>query len=73
MKEFMLIIHNLIDSQMKWSNEKHQEFVKQCEEYIESLKQEGRLISAQPLIREGKMISGTKGPGTSLWLMNTGK
>jgi hypothetical protein len=39
----------------------HKEFLKKCEAYINSLKQEGKLISAQPLVREGKIISGKKG------------
>jgi len=35
--------------------------LKKCEVYILNLKQEGKLISAQPLIREGKIISGQSG------------
>jgi hypothetical protein len=29
--------------------------------YIDDLKNQGKLISAQPLVREGKMVSGTTG------------
>ena len=61
MKEFMLLIRNEIDHQSKWSTEVHQEFLKQCEVYIGKLKSEGKLISAQPIVREGAMISGSKG------------
>jgi hypothetical protein len=61
MKEFMLLIRNEIDHQASWSSEQHQQFLKECEDYIGSLTKEGKLKSAQPLIREGKIISGSKG------------
>ncbi len=61
MKEFMLLIRNEIDHQATWTAEQHQGFLKKCEDYIGSLKKEGKLISAQPLVREGKLISGSKG------------
>ena len=61
MKEFMLLIRNEINHQAAWPPEKLQQFIKKCEDYIGSLKKEGKLISAQPLVREGKMISGSKG------------
>jgi hypothetical protein len=54
MKEFMLLIRNEIDHQAGWSSEQHQQFLKKCEIYIGKLKKEGKLISAQPLIRGGK-------------------
>ena len=61
MKEFMLLIRNEIDHQSTWTPEHHQQFLKACEIYIGELNKEGKLKIAQPLIREGKMISGTKG------------
>ena len=61
MKEFMLLIRNKADHQDEWSNERLQEFLKKCETYILNLKQQGKLISAQPLIREGKILSGESG------------
>ena len=61
MKEFMLLIRNEIDHQANWPPEQHREFLKKCEDYIRSLKKEGKLISAQPLVREGSMVSGRKG------------
>jgi hypothetical protein len=61
MKEFMLLIRNEIDHQASWSPEQHQQFLKKCEDYIGSLTKEGKLKSAQPLVREGKIISGSKG------------
>ena len=60
MKEFMLFIRNEKDHQDQWATEKHQQFLKACEVYIGQLKKDGKLIAAQPLVREGTMISGTK-------------
>ena len=57
----MLLIRNEMDHQVSWSPEKHQQFLKKCEDYIARLTKEGRLKSAQPLVREGKIISGSKG------------
>jgi len=60
MKEFMLLIRNEKDHQSAWSDDKHTQFINACSVYIESLKKNGKLISAQPLVREGRMISGSK-------------
>jgi hypothetical protein len=60
MKEFMLLIRNEIDHQATWPPEQHQQFLKECENYIGNLTKEGKLKSAQPLVREGKIISGSK-------------
>ena len=59
MKEFMLLIRNEMDHQTSWSSEKHLSFLKSCETYIKKLKQDNNLISAQPLIREGVILSNT--------------
>jgi hypothetical protein len=61
MKEFMLLIRNEIDHQASWTSEQHQQFLKKCEDYIGNLTIEGKLKSAQPLVREGRIISGSKG------------
>jgi hypothetical protein len=61
MKEYMLFIRNEIDHQATWSPQQLQQFLKKCEDYIGSLTQEGKLKSAQPLVREGKILSGSKG------------
>ena len=61
MKEFMLLIRNLQDSKENFTETMHKEFMSKCEVYIGKLKNQGKLISAQPLIREGKMISGMPG------------
>ena len=52
----MLLILNENDHQDNWPPEQHKEFVRKCEVYINDLKKEGKLKSAQPLIREGKII-----------------
>jgi hypothetical protein len=61
MKEFMLLIRNESDSKSHFSSEKNQQFLNACLVYINNLMKEGKLKSAQPLVREGKMISGSKG------------
>jgi hypothetical protein len=59
MKEFMLLIRNEGDDKANFSPEQHQQFLKACMVYIEKLMKNGNLKSAQPLVREGKMISGS--------------
>jgi hypothetical protein len=61
MTEFMLLVRNEIDHDADWPPEHEQQFLKACERYIGKLTQEQKLISAQPLVRAGRMISGTKG------------
>jgi hypothetical protein len=61
MKEFMLLIHSESNSKSHFSPEKNQQFLNACMMYINNLMKEGKLKSAQPLVREGKMISGSKG------------
>src|SRR5689334_24272566 len=57
MKEFMLRILNQVDSKETMTPEAHQKFLQSCKDYIGDLTRQGKLISAQPLIREGKIIS----------------
>jgi hypothetical protein len=61
MKEFMLLIRNLADSTTSFSAERDRQFLDACRVYIEGLQKNGNLISAQPLVREGIMLSGTDG------------
>ena len=61
MKEFMLLIRNEIDHQAAWPPERHKQFVEKCMIYIEGLTKAGKLKSAQPMVREGTMVSGSKG------------
>src|SRR5262249_36658118 len=57
MPEFMLLIQNQANHQSDWPPERHLSFVKQCEAYIGELKSAGKLIAAQPLIKEGRTIA----------------
>jgi hypothetical protein len=59
--EFMLLVRNKADHQASWPPERHLAFVKQCEAYIGELKGARKLIAAQPLIKEGRTISGSAG------------
>lgn len=56
-KEYMLYIRNAGDAKAALSEEEHLRFIKQCEVYIGQLKSADKLIAAQPLIREGCIIS----------------
>src|SRR6476469_828976 len=57
MKEFMFFIRKQSDSQITLPPDKHQQFLKGCEAYIGKLKKEGKLISEQPIERDGDIIS----------------
>jgi hypothetical protein len=61
MSEYMLLVRNQMDHQAGWPPEKHQRFLKSCEAYIDGLMKDGRLKIAQPLVREGVLLSGLKG------------
>jgi hypothetical protein len=56
-KEYMFYIRNAGDAKAALSAEEHLAFIKKCEVYISRLKKEGKLVAAQPLIREGIVIS----------------
>lgn len=60
MKEYMLLVYNEIDHQSNWTPERHHQFLKSCERYIGKLQKDGNLIIAQPLVREGSILSGSK-------------
>ena len=59
-KEFMLYIRNAGDAKAALSADEHLKFIKQCEVYIEQLKSGNKLIAAQPIVREGFVISRDK-------------
>ncbi|HWZ02254.1 MAG TPA: YciI family protein [Mucilaginibacter sp.] len=61
MKEFMLLIRNEADSKSTFSAEQDKDFLNACKVYIEKLQANGNIISAQPLVREGIMLSGSNG------------
>lgn len=55
----MLLVRNEGERLEALSPEQRLQFVKKCEVYIGNLKKEGKLMAAQPLVREGRVISGT--------------
>ena len=57
MKEFMLYIRNAGDAKAALTADEHLKFIKKCEVYIGRLKSENKLIAAQPIAREGFIIS----------------
>jgi len=57
MKEFMLIIRNENDNFAKLQPDQQKQFLDKCKVYIDNLKNDKKLIEAQPLVREGKIIS----------------
>jgi hypothetical protein len=60
MKEFMFFIRKQSDSKKELPSDVHEQFLKSCEQYINKLKKEGKLIAAQPIERPGKIISGNE-------------
>ena len=56
-KEFMLYIRNAGDAKAALTADEHLAFIKKCEVYIGRLKEEGKLIAAQPIVREGYIVS----------------
>ena len=61
MKEFMFYIRNEGDAKKALSAEEHLAFIKKCEVYIGKLKAENKLIAAQPIVREGIIVSRVNG------------
>ena len=57
----MLLIRNEGDGKSALSPEQQQKFLNDCMVYIQNLIKDGKLKGAQPLVREGKMISGRPG------------
>lgn len=60
----MFYIRNENDAKKSLTPEEHLAFIKKCETYIGILKSENKLIAAQPLIREGVVISKLKNEWT---------
>lgn len=56
MKEYILLIRNTIDSKDNFSPQMHMEFVNKCSVYIEGLQRAGKLLAAQPMMREGVLL-----------------
>jgi len=59
MKEFMLLIRNAMDHQSVWTSDQHRKFLEKCKVYSAQLREAGHLLSAQPLVREGVVLSKT--------------
>jgi len=57
----MLLIRNEGDGKSALSSEQQQQFLNDCMVYIQNLTKNGKLKGAQPLVREGKMVSGRPG------------
>lgn len=57
MKEFMFYIRNAGDAKKALSADEHFAFVKKCEVYIYKLRSQKKLIAAQPIVREGFVVS----------------
>lgn len=53
----MLYIRNAGDAKAALIADEHLAFIKQCEVYINRLKAEDKLIAAQPIVRQGYIIS----------------
>ncbi len=53
----MFFIRKNSDSGITLSPETHKDFLKKCEAYINRLKSENKLIEAQPIVRQGSIIS----------------
>ena len=53
----MLYIRNYGDGKASLSADQQLAFVKKCEVYIDKLKKENKLLAAQPIMREGCIIS----------------
>src|SRR5579859_4225284 len=61
MPDYMLRVLNRGDHQKDWTRDRHTEFVKQCEVYIGAMQQADQMHSAQPLAKQGAVVSGTPG------------
>jgi hypothetical protein len=59
MKEFMFYIRNEKDAKKSLTEDQHLAFIKKCEIYIGILKNENKLIAAQPIVREGVVLKKT--------------
>ena len=70
MREFMFFIRKQRNSEATLPAEQHQKFLKACERYIGKLKQDGKLISAQPIEWVGKIVSRSGGASVTNDLEN---
>jgi hypothetical protein len=73
MQEFMLYIRNETDHLKSLSQEQNKAFLKACEVYINKLRDENKLIAAQPLAKEGTIISEDNGKWKNSEINETGE
>jgi hypothetical protein len=59
MKEFMFYIRNEKDAKKSLAPDEHLAFIKKCETYIGKLKDQHKLLAAQPIVREGVVLKKT--------------
>ena len=57
MQEYIFLIRNDIDHQADWTDERLLQFIKDREAYTARLREDGRLVAAQPLVKTGVIIS----------------
>ena len=62
----MLYIRNAGDAKAALAPDEHLAFIKKCEVYIGRLRSEDKLIAAQPIVREGFIISKSSSGWTSI-------
>lgn len=62
----MLYIRNAGDAKAALSEDQHLAFIRQCEAYIGRLKSEGKLVAAQPIVRQGFVISKNENGWTNI-------
>ena len=56
-REFMLYVRNKGNAKQAMADDVHLAFVKKCEVYINKLRTDGSLVAAQPLGRDGFIIT----------------
>lgn len=61
MKEFLLLVRTEGDYCAEMSDDQYQVHINKVDNYILNLKDQGKLIGAQPLSMNGEMIKGKKG------------
>jgi len=55
--EYMLLVRNRQNHSDAWPPERHREFLEACETYIGELERGDSLVAAQPLVRDGVILT----------------
>jgi hypothetical protein len=69
----MFRVLNDATAQSDWPQERHLEFVQKCEVYIKGLQTRNQLVGAQPLARQGVIVSRSGAGWTEQPLQSTGE